>query len=63
LTAIEVDRLILKKEQDLIKKYQEVLDYPDIPDATDALLQSQAEDMNDIAQKLRLDLNLEENNF
>ncbi|MDX1364088.1 hypothetical protein [Arenibacter latericius] len=63
LTAIEVDRLILQREQDLIKKYQEVLAYENIPDATNALLQSQAEDINDIAQKLILDLNLEENNF
>lgn len=63
LTAIEVDRLILKKEQELIRKYQDVMEYEDIPEATDALLQSQAEDMNDIAQKLRLELNLEESNF
>ncbi|GGW41385.1 hypothetical protein [Arenibacter certesii] len=63
LTSIEVDRLILQREQDLIRKYQEVLNYENIPDATNAILQSQAEDINDIAQKLILELNLEENNF
>ena len=63
LTAIEVDRLILLREKDLIKKYQEVLNHKNLPDTTDAILQAQAEDINDIIQKLVLELNLEENNF
>lgn len=63
LTAIEVDRLILQKEQALLTKYQEILAFKDLPDVTAALLQSQAEDMNDIIQKLKLELNLEENDF
>lgn len=60
LSDIALDRLILQKEQDLIKKYQEVLSYSHIPDATAAIFQAQAEDMNNTVLKLRVDLNLEE---
>lgn len=60
LSDIALDRLILEKERELITKYQEVLSYAHIPDATAAILQAQAEDMNNTLLKLRVDLNLEE---
>ena len=57
---IALDRLILQKEQELIEKYQEVLSYSYIPDATAAIVQAQAEDINNTILKLKVDLNLEE---
>src|SRR5690606_23822483 len=60
LSDVAIDRLILQKELELIGKYQEVLSYPYIPDATAAILQAEVEDMNNMVLKLRIDLNLEE---
>src|SRR5690606_7147669 len=59
LSDVALDRLILQKEQELIEKYQEVLSYSQIPEATSAILQAEAEDMNNMVLKLRVDLNLE----
>ncbi|WP_339709173.1 hypothetical protein [uncultured Kriegella sp.] len=55
LTDVEVDTLIVQKEQELLILYQEVLGLY-IPDVTKAILQSQAEELNNDLQKSKADL-------
>ena len=55
LTEKEVDVLIMEKEQDLIVLYQRVLAHKALPGTTDAILQSQAEELNGFLNGLRID--------
>lgn len=50
----EVDALILQKEQELVHSYQKVLAYPDFPEVTIAILQSQAEEVNNLLLGLKI---------
>ncbi|MBG47615.1 MAG: hypothetical protein CML05_04925 [Pseudozobellia sp.] len=59
LTGTEVDELIVKAEKKLILKYQELLAYTDLPNTTNAILQSQAEELNNEWQKLKSNLEIE----
>ena len=43
----------------LILKYQELLAYTDLPNTTNAILQSQAEELNNEWQKLKSNLEIE----
>ena len=55
LTDREIDELIYDKERDLLLVYQSVLANPDLPGTTNAILQSQAEELNSLTQGLLLD--------
>lgn len=55
LTDSEVAILIIAKEQALLRLYQDVLTYPELPNTTNAIVQAQAEDLNNTLQGLRLD--------
>lgn len=58
LTEKEVDLLIMEKEQDLIVLYQRVLAHKGLPGTTEALLQSQVEELNGSLYGLRLDYHI-----
>lgn len=55
----EVDALILQKEQELVQSYQKVLTYQNLPEVTIAILQSQAEEVNNLLLELKIDLQIE----
>ncbi|WP_373518002.1 hypothetical protein [Pricia sp.] len=55
MTDREIDALIIRSEEELLLKYQQVLAHPELPNVTDALLQSQAEEGNNMLQGLRTD--------
>ncbi|HZJ18852.1 MAG TPA: hypothetical protein VFD35_00680 [Pricia sp.] len=55
MTDREIDALIIRSEEELLLKYQQVLSHPELPNVTDALLQSQAEEGNNLLQGLRTD--------
>lgn len=55
LTDVEVDTLIAQKEQELLILYQEVLSLY-IPGVTKAILQAQAEELNNDLQRSKADL-------
>lgn len=59
MTLVELDRMILNKEKALVGKYQYVLADKGIPDTTDAILQAQAEAINEGLQQQQLELNIE----
>lgn len=52
----EVDALLVQKEQELVQLYQEVLSRPIHSTVTSAILQSQAEELNNLLLGLRIDL-------
>lgn len=55
MTRKELDVLILHKEQELVESYQQVLDHPNLPNVTMAILQAQAEDLNNLLLGLKID--------
>lgn len=55
----EIDALILQKEQELVQFYQKVLTYRNLPNVTTAILQSQAEEVNNLLLGLKIDLQVE----
>lgn len=55
LSDSEVDVLIIAKEQELVVLYQKVLLNSELPNTTGAILQSQAEEQNQLLHGLRLD--------
>ena len=55
MTDRELDFLIMEKEQALSVQYQKVLAYNSLPATTNAILQSQAEELNNLIQELLLD--------
>ncbi|WP_276165333.1 hypothetical protein [Zobellia alginiliquefaciens] len=57
LTEAQINVLITDKEQALVLLYQSLLAFSGMPKTTNALLQSQAEDMNSTVQKLQMDYN------
>ncbi|CAM3573846.1 hypothetical protein [Zobellia roscoffensis] len=57
LTDAQVNVLVTDKEQTLVLQYQNILAFSGMPKTTNALLQSQAEDINSTLQKLRMDYN------
>ncbi|WP_289061015.1 hypothetical protein [uncultured Zobellia sp.] len=57
LSDKEINLLITSKEEALILKYQNLLAFGSLPKTTNALLQSQAEDLNSTLQNLRMDYN------
>lgn len=59
LTAQEVDALIVTTEKKLISRYQQVLKYSELPNTTQAILESQVEELNNEWQKLRSNLQIE----
>ena len=61
MTDKKVDLLILEKEQDLIVIYQRVLAHIELPGLTNAILQSQAEELNGMRQGLLLDYRIKHN--
>lgn len=52
----EVDALIVQKEQELVQLYQKVLARPIHSEVTVAILQSQAEELNNLLLGLKIDL-------
>lgn len=55
MTDREIDAIIIRSEEELLLKYQQVLSHAELPNVTDALLQSQAEEGNNMLQGLRTD--------
>ncbi len=55
MTDHKVDVLLISKEQELVLFYQRVLAHPELPGVTNAILQSQAEELNNMLYALRLD--------
>jgi len=51
----ELDMRIIENESHLAQRYQDLLGYKNLPKALDAILQSQAEQINVKLEKLRLD--------
>ena len=58
MTDTEADALIVKVEKRLITKYQELLSFNELPNTTNAILQSQAEELNNEWQKLKTNLQI-----
>ena len=58
MTDWEVDTLIVQQEQELIVRYQNVLRHGDLPNTTAAILQAQAEELNNQLQDLKTDLRI-----
>jgi hypothetical protein len=56
LSSLELDRWIVGKEQLLIHRYQDVLLHTELPNTTSAILQAQAELLNNRLKKLEMDL-------
>ncbi|MFC4096134.1 hypothetical protein [Euzebyella saccharophila] len=59
LTVQEVDALVVKTEKKLISRYQQVLKYSELSNTTQAILESQVEELNNEWQKLRSNLQIE----
>ncbi|CAM4146815.1 hypothetical protein [Zobellia nedashkovskayae] len=57
LSDREVNVLLTANEQDLVLHYQNLLAFNNLPKTTSALLQSQAEDLNNTIQSLKMEYN------
>ncbi len=61
MDPLKVEAWVIEKEQALVHSYQRVLATLDLPGVTYALLQSQAEEINNTLLKLRVDLRIHSN--
>lgn len=55
MTRNELDVLVVHKEQELVRSYQQALAHRNLPNVTVAILQSQAEDLNNLLLGLKID--------
>lgn len=55
----DIDAQILQVERSMILRYQEILTHGDLPNTTNAILQSQAEELNNEWQKLKSNLRID----
>jgi hypothetical protein len=58
LDPLEMEAWVIEREQELVLSYQRVLTTAGLPSVTYALLESQAEDINNTLLKLRVDLKI-----
>lgn len=58
MEPLDVEAWVIEKEQELVFSYQRVLTRTDLTDVTYAILESQAEEINNTLQKLHMELRI-----